>query len=255
MAGIDLDKSVTYKFASFRYFEKREHHVKRFCKDNVLLLVFEGVLRFSEDGEEREVCAGEYYIQRKTRPQAGEIASDAPKYLYVHFDGEWSESEDAFSYKGNFDLAKLSELMVRIDTAAHEKRTHAERQYLFLKLLLTLKEKPTVNPTARQLSDYIEKNLARISSLSDVCEAFHYSKNYIIRIFNKEFGLSPIQYINDVRIKRAMYLLETTSRSVKEIMEECGYSDYPYFYKRFVRRTGLSPLRWRCQIQQNPLIR
>jgi AraC-like DNA-binding protein len=145
--------------------------------------------------------------------------------------------------------------MVRIDTAAHEKRTHAERQYLFLKLLLTLKEKPTVNPTARQLSDYIEKNLARISSLSDVCEAFHYSKNYIIRIFNKEFGLSPIQYINDVRIKRAMYLLETTSRSVKEIMEECGYSDYPYFYKRFVRRTGLSPLRWRCQIQQNPLIR
>ena len=255
MAGIDLDKSVTYKFASFRYFEKREHHVKRFCKDNVLLLVFEGVLRFSEDGEEREVCAGEYYIQRKNRHQAGEIASDAPKYLYVHFDGEWTESEDAFSYKGNFDLAKLSELMVRIDTAAHEKRTHAERQYLFLKLLLTLKEKPTVNPTARQLSDYIEKNLARISSLSDVCEAFHYSKNYIIRIFNKEFGLSPIQYINDVRIKRAMYLLETTSRSVKEIMEECGYSDYPYFYKRFVRRTGLSPLRWRCQIQQNPLIR
>lgn len=255
MAGIDLNKNVIYKFASFRYFEKKEHHVNRFCEDNVLLLVFDGVLRFSEDGEEREVSAGEYYIQRKNRYQAGEIASDAPKYLYVHFDGEWSEGEDAFSYKGIFELAKLSELMTRIDTAAHEKRTHAERQYLFLKLLLTLKEKPMVDPAARQLSDHIDKNLDSISSLSDLCEAFHYSKNYIIRIFNKEFGLSPIQYINDVKIKRAMYLLETTSRSVREIMVECGYSDYPYFYKRFVRKTGLSPLRWRKQIQEDPLSR
>jgi AraC-like DNA-binding protein len=253
MAGIDLNKNVIYKFASFRYFEKSEHHISRFCKDNVLLLVFDGVLRFSEDGAEREVCSGEYYVQRKNVYQAGEIASDEPKYFYVHFDAEWNDGEDAFHAKGNFDLAELSELMSRLDSAAHGNHTHAERQYLFLKLILTLKEKPFINHTASQLSGYIEKNLDKISSLSDVCDALHYSKNYVIRIFKKEFGASPIQYLNDAKIKRAMYLLETTSKPVGEIAEACGFSDYPYFYKRFVRQTGLPPLRWRRQMQENPL--
>ena len=58
MSGIDLNRNLVYKFASFRYFERGEHHVSRFCLDNVLLLVFGGVLRFSEDGEEIEVRAG-----------------------------------------------------------------------------------------------------------------------------------------------------------------------------------------------------
>jgi AraC-like DNA-binding protein len=69
----------------------------------------------------------------------------------------------------------------------------------------------------------------------DLCDKFHYSKNYIIRIFNKELGVSPIQYINHEKIKRAMYLLETTSKPIGEIAIECGYSDYPYFYKKFVQ--------------------
>ena len=176
MAGIDLNKNITYKFASFRYFEKKEHHITRFCKDNVLLLVFDGVLRFSEDGEEGEVCAGEYYVQRKNRHHGGEVASNAPKYLYVHFDGEWSDSDDAFPYKGNFDVARLFDLMVKIDAAARENCTHTDRQYLFLKLILALKEKAVISHVASRLSEYVENNLNKISSLSDICEDFYYSK-------------------------------------------------------------------------------
>ena len=253
MIGIDLNKDITYRHASFRFFEKKEHHITRFCKENVLLLVFEGVLRFSENEEEIEVHAGEYYIQKKNVYQAGRLASDAPKYLYVHFDADWTSGSDALPYKGNFDFSRLSGLMERMDTAAHQNRFYSEKQYLLLKLLLTLKEPPAVNRTARLLSEYIEKNLVTISSLSDLCNAFHYSKNYIIRIFNKEFGVSPIRYINNAKIQRAMYLLETTSKSIGEIAAECGYADYPYFYKRFVQSTGMSPLEWRKQMQENPV--
>ena len=68
MAGIDFNSPILYRHASFRYFEKNEHHITRFCIDNVLLLVYEGVLRFSEDGEEKEVRAGEYYIHEGISP-------------------------------------------------------------------------------------------------------------------------------------------------------------------------------------------
>ena len=55
MKGINLNKEVTYEYASFRYFEKNEYHVERFCESDVLLLVFDGILRFSEDCKFRPI--------------------------------------------------------------------------------------------------------------------------------------------------------------------------------------------------------
>lgn len=255
MIGINFDLPILYKQASFRFFEKGEHHITRFCQDNVLLLVFDGVLRFSENGKQVEVHAGEYYIQKQNMYQGGELVSDSPHYLYIHFDAEWTEENSVFPYRGHFDFTVLSDLLTRIDSASHQRLPYNELQYLFLKLLLSLKEKPLVNPMAHTLIEYVDQNLDRIASLSDICEAFHYSKNYIIRIFNQEFGMSPIQYINDAKIQRAMYLLETTSKPIVDIMLECGYHDYPYFYKRFIQKNGISPIKWRKQIQKDPLSR
>ncbi|MBQ7226244.1 MAG: helix-turn-helix transcriptional regulator [Clostridia bacterium] len=253
MIGINFDLPVTYKHASLRFFKKDERHVTRTCYDNVLLLVYEGVLRFSENGVQREVRAGEYFIQRKNSHHSGEIVSDAPKYLYVHFDGEWTEERDALPYSGKFSYDSLSELIQRIDRAAHQFTPYNELQYLFLKLLMKLKEKHRRNDIAEIFFDYINDNLHNIHSLSDICKEFNYSKNYVIRIFNREFGVSPIQFINEMRIKRALYILETTSKPIKEIMEECGFVDYPYFYKRFVKKTGISPQKWRERMRTNPI--
>ena len=255
MIGIDLNQPILYKHASFRFFRKKEHHISRFCRDNVLLLVYEGVLRFSEDGVEYEVCAGEYFIQKKDSDQKGMVVSDEPKYLYVHFDAEWADSADALPRRGYFEIQWLFELMERIDTASHQNASYNELQYLFLKLLLSLRKKSEKNPIAAQLSKYVEENIKKIMSLEDICEDFHYSKNYIIRIFKKEFGISPIQYINEVKVRRAMYLLETTSKPVGEIAAECGYADYAYFYKRFVQKVGTNPQKWRKHIQIYPLYR
>ena len=106
---------------------------------------------------------------------------------------------------------------------------------------------------AEAMADYVEKNLHMAFSLSALSEEFHYSKNYILRIFKQEFGTSPVQSVNERKLTRAAYLLETTSKPLSEIAETCGYSDYPYFYKRFVQKNGMSPLKWRKQKQADPL--
>ena len=41
------------------------------------------------------------------------------------------------------------------------------------------------------------ENLSEIS-LEKICKEFHFSKNHIINIFKKEFGVTPIKYINDL---------------------------------------------------------
>ena len=114
-----------------------------------------------------------------------------------------------------------------------------------LSLLLALRRKETRSALGARCAEYVEKNLGNITSLDSLCQELHYSKNYVIRIFRRELGASPIKYINSVRISRAAYLLESTSRSIKDICRECGYTDYAYFYKCFVRTMGLAPLEFR----------
>lgn len=250
--GIDLNSAITYKYASLRSFEKNERHITRLCQDDVLLLVFDGVLRFSEDGIPKEIHAGEYYIQRKNGYQEGLLPSDAPYYFFVHFHGSWCDNRDALAHSGVFDVHRLKELILSLDRASHQGQPYAVQQYLFLKLFLSLRPTDPKDTTAQRIADYIKENVAQLSSLAELCQIFHYSKNYLIRVFRRQFGISPMQYVNELKMKQAMYLLETTSKSIGSIAQECGYSDYPYFYKCFVQKTGYAPLQWRSMVQQNP---
>ena len=143
-------------------------------------------------------------------------------------------------------------LMEELDAASHEGQSYSEQQYLFLKLLLSLRSRSAEPSAARRLADYVEQNIEKITSLSDLCDALHYSKNYVIRLFKRELGASPFQYVNEARLRRASYLLETTSRPLAEIARACGYSDYAYFYKRFLRAKGESPSQWRKRMHREP---
>lgn len=255
MYGINLDKIVKYKYASFRFFEEREYHVERYCTDDVLLVVYDGVLRFSEDGEAREVRAGEYYIQHKNMHQSAELPSDAPKYLYVHFDAEWCDCDSALARSGKCDIKMLMPLLTEMDRAAHSGATHTEQTLLFYRILLSIGKKRERSELAERLSRYVEDNLERIGSLADLCEELHYSKNYVIRLFRRELGMSPFEYINEVKIRRATYLLETTSRPIDAISKECGYPSYSHFYRLFVEKKGVSPLAWRRRVHTQPTSR
>ena len=253
MKGIDLNKPITYKYASLRFFSDGEYHVERYCTDDVLLVVYDGVLRFCEDGCECEVGAGEYYIQRKNAYQSANYPSDAPKYLYVHLHADWCDSDTALPLRGTFDISALAELMRAIDSAAHSSATYAERQLLLLKLLLSLSERKERSPMADRLARYVEDNIDSISSLDDLCRELHYSKNYVIRIFKRELGMSPFEYIGAVKLKRATYLIETTSESIDAISKDCGYPSYSHFYRAFTKENGMSPSDWRKRVRTYPM--
>lgn len=253
--GPNLNSAIHYHSASLRYFQEGEHHVNRFCACSVLLMVFEGVLRFSEDGVEQEVGAGEYYIQRAGCYQAGALVSDSPRYLYVHFDAEWSNGQSALAPRGCFDYGRLADLIARMDSASHLSLPYCEQLSVFLQILLSLRREQEEETLGGRMAAYMETHLQQIASLSDLCTVFHYSKNYVMRCFKAEYGVSPIAYLNELRLKRAMYLLETTSLPIAGIAEQCGYHEYPYFYKRFLRQTGLPPRLWRERVRQAPGLR
>ncbi len=250
MKGVNLDKPIIYKHASLRFFNKNEKHITRICEDDVLVMVFDGILRFSENKKECEVKPGEYYIQQKNLLQEGILASDSPKYLYVHFKGEWTD-EGTFPYKGVFDQKKMMEKMKEMDNVAHGNYNYTKRCEKFYEILNLLNNKSETKTVANKIADFIDNEKGMVS-LEEICKNFNFSKNHIINIFKKQYGVTPVKYINDVKLKNARYLLEVTSESVENIAIESGFGDYSHFYKLFFRENKMSPTEWRKQKQVIP---
>lgn len=254
MTGIDMNKPITYLYSSLRYFDANEHHVKRFCEEDILLLVFEGVLRFSENGQEIEIHAGEYYIQKKNMHHDGKIASDSPKYLYVHFLGEWIDSDVALARRGYFDYVSLKPLMEELDHLRHNNASYIEQTAKFYEILSRLYQTKKETTMADEIAEYISKNCSNDLTLEMICKEFNFSKNHVINIFKKEYNMTPFEYMNYLKIKQAEYLLEITSRPAESIAYECGFHNYSHFYRLFYRAHEVSPSEWRMQKRLKPVI-
>ena len=88
-----------------------------------------------------------------------------------------------------------------------------------------------------QVIDYINRNT--------LSERFHFSPEYIGKMFRKDIGTSLNDYINSLRVEKAKHLLENTNTKVIDIALEVGFDTLPYFSSVFKKYTGVSPVEFR----------
>lgn len=69
----------------------------------------------------------------------------------------------------------------------------------------------------------------------------HLSEDRFNHLFKESMGMAPLQYINEVRIKKAMNLLKRKDRTVAEIADSVGFTDYNHFGRQFRRYYGFPP--------------
>lgn len=249
MLGIDLNESIIYKGASLRYFSTGEYHINRIGQDDVLLLVFSGILRFTEDGTPFEINAGQYHIQRLGSRQVGDTISDEPKYLYIHFLGQWSRHGHVLPCDGTFDVNALHPLMSEMDRLSHSHATLTEQSAIFFQILSALYHKEAVATVADEIAEYIQQRYTEKLTLQQIADHFHFSKNHVINLFRSGFQQTPYEYVLQLRLNQAKWLLEVTSDPVESIARDCGFSDYSHFYKMFRQQSALSPTQWRQKMR------
>ncbi len=247
MFGINLNSPILYHNASLCYFYENEHHITRLCNCDVLLLVFDGILRFSEDGKDVEVKAGEYYIQRKGGFQEGKIPSNAPQYLYVHFWGEWEDNNSCLPLCGNFNYEKLKSLIEEMHYVSQHKECYVVQKAIFYSLLSALFKSQKEKTVADEIAEYLIIHSNEDISLAMLCKRFYFSKNYIILLFKEKYGSTPFSYLLSIRLENAKKLLLNSTQTAEQIATDCGFSDYSHFYKAFKKNTSLSPNDWRKQ--------
>lgn len=255
MIGIPLNRPITYAYSSLRFFKKGEHHISRTCPENVLLLVYEGILRFREDGVDYEIGPGQYHIQKQGSIQEGPYASDSPKYMYIHFWSEWTEQEPMLPRSGTYNYAKLKPIIEELHTLRnHTNALHFILAGKFFEILSLLYQKKVSTSLADRIADFIAAQSPQEITIEQLCENFHFSKNHIINIFKKAYGLTPIAYMNHLRLCMAEYRMEVTSESLEQISIRCGFPTYSHFYNLFLRKNGLSPEQWRKEKRIQPNI-
>lgn len=71
------------------------------------------------------------------------------------------------------------------------------------------------------------------------------SKDYFIKSFRKELGVTPVQFIINDKLMKSKLMLASTSMSVKEIAYSLGYTDTSYFVRLFKKHHQISPLQYR----------
>lgn len=102
-------------------------------------------------------------------------------------------------------------------------------------------------PLTGQIVKKAQLYLCQHSTLSisrwQVADEVHTSEDYLTRIFKKELGLSPWEYLNRYRIWLAENLLRNTGMSVNEVSNETGFQDQAYFCRVFKKIKGYSPVK------------
>ena len=181
--------------------------------------------------------------------------------LWLHFDG--NVSEQYFNYifeqfgcvislKESNNFTKFLTLIVDAfikGTALLEPIVSCHIQRMLTELLLNSSQNISSsnsekNPVLDAIA-YIEKRFINKISLNDISSYVNISPYYFSRIFKRETGYAPYEYILMMRLNRAKLLLKTTTKSIKEIAFETGYNSEANFVTAFRLNTNFTPKRFR----------
>lgn len=105
-------------------------------------------------------------------------------------------------------------------------------------------KKDLYSPLSEQINAakvYIDKNYSsqiRIETLAELCG---YSSSHFRKKFFEIYGISPVAYLNQVRVEKAKKLLKSGFYQNEEIAELVGFNSGYYFCRMFKKLTGLTP--------------
>ena len=101
------------------------------------------------------------------------------------------------------------------------------------------------NRQMERVRDFVEANLDSDIHLEMMARVCGRSTEYFVRIFKATAGVSPYQYVLNLRIERAKALLGRDGPSIAEVALQCGFSHQEHLTRMFRRFTGVTPGRYR----------
>ena len=100
--------------------------------------------------------------------------------------------------------------------------------------------------------DILNEHAGERLNQADICKMINMSISYFSKCFKELVGITFVEYAQDMNIRLAQQLLQTTNYPVYQIAEQSSFSDVKYFGKIFRQKTGSSPSEFRMKFRGNP---
>lgn len=130
--------------------------------------------------------------------------------------------------------------------AVYTKSSHFLQAYthlVFDMLLSRSQEKAgfAKNDAIAEVVSYIEKNYKEEIKLALLCKTIGIDRTQLFRIFKKEYGVSPQEFLINYRLNRSVALMKETNASLGKVALESGFKNYSHFSKTFKVKFGKTP--------------
>lgn len=111
-----------------------------------------------------------------------------------------------------------------------------------------------ISTVIKDVKAYVEQNYWREDfSLQDAADYVNLSVQYMSRLFRKEMGVTFVDYLTSVRIRKSIDLFRDEELKIYEIAERVGYATQHYFSNVFKKNLGVSPAEYRRKMKNNDL--
>lgn len=222
--------------------------------------IISGVLEGTVDRRPYVVRAGDLAVFNGNVLHSGFCSSEVTTFVIIFkmedLAGEFADKKIVFQ-----EIVSQDEFVKGLMTDIYEEYERKEIGYLlvckgkilqlityltrnYAKAILTEKEGLKHMKKLERLNivrQYIEQHYAEDITNGELAELIHLSEDRFNHLFKECLGVSPLQYMNEVRLDKAMQLVKCGRCSVTEVAEMVGFADYNYFGRLFRRKFGVTP--------------
>ncbi|MCA0755048.1 AraC family transcriptional regulator [Paenibacillus sp. N4] len=217
-----------------------------FIKKGDVIVLNEGTGHAYKNPNNFKICNIMY--RHDILPSAAQDLRTSSEYRILHaYSSKLSLSISSFKYV-------LSLISAMIDE--HKRKLKGYQAMLisqFLSLVVNLSRQYDITEkgmTRNQMYltnviSYIEDHYNEPLTIEKIAAQTDISARHLNRIFQTYYQMTPISYLQTIRLERACSLLTQTDLSISEISGECGFNDSNYFTRQFTRAYGQSPKAYR----------
>lgn len=180
-----------------------------------------------------------------------EMAGRFPRVRVQH-DPLWVRDGNIYTSAGISAGIDLALAWVEEDCGAGLAHEAARELVLFLRrpggqsqLSISLASQASEMMSIRELQIWIAEHLEKKLSVEDLADRMSMSVRNFERVFTREVGTTPSQYVLQMRVEAARRQLERTERGLKRVASTAGFGNVDVMRRAFVRLLGLTPRRYR----------
>jgi ABC-type Fe3+-hydroxamate transport system substrate-binding protein len=160
----------------------------------------------------------------------------------------WETKNDrgeAINLEQTEEIIRLCNSLLSLVESPIEEDILLSQAHFYLLLHTIIQHRKTPNRDLQHMLEktkqHMEYHFREAIQVKDLAQMMNISAKYYMELFRKQFGISAIQYLMNVRIEASKWLLIKGGKTLREIASEVGYKDEFYFSRRFKQQMGMSP--------------